>query len=168
MNQCLKTPNIPQLLTDKTYLMERFPGKGGWTYVVIPEILQDKHAPFGWVRIRGSIDSYELKGCRLMPMGDGRLFLPVKAEVRKKIGKKDGDWVHIVLYPDNTPQEVIEELLLCLKDEPAAHQTFLGYTAGEQKAFADWIYAAKTDETKVERIVQTINKLLNKQKLHEK
>jgi hypothetical protein len=159
---------MDHLLTDKAYLLEKFPGKGGWTYAAIPEIQQDKHAPFGWVRVKGSIDGYEIKGYRLMPMGNGRLFLPVKAEVRKKIGKKEGDWVQIVLYADNAPQELPEELLLCLKDEPAAYDKFLTCTDGEQKAFIDWIYAAKTDETKVERIVQTINKLLNSQRLHEK
>ena len=159
---------MDQPLINKSYLLEKFPGKGGWTYAAIPEISPDKHAHFGWVRVKGSIDGYELKGYRLMPMGNGKLFLPVKAEIRKQIQKKAGDWVQLILYPDNTPQEVPEELLLCLQDEPLAHQTFLSYTAGEQKAFVDWIYSAKTEETKVERIVQTINKLLNHKKLNDK
>jgi hypothetical protein len=159
---------LDQPLINKSYLLEKFPGKGGWTYAAIPEISPDKHAHFGWVRVKGSIDGYELKGYRLMPMGNGKLFLPVKAEIRKQIQKKAGDWVQLILYPDNTPQEVPEELLLCLQDEPLAHQTFLSYTAGEQKAFVDWIYSAKTEETKVERIVQTINKLLNHKKLNDK
>jgi uncharacterized protein YdeI (YjbR/CyaY-like superfamily) len=72
------------------------------------------------------------------------------------------------LYADNAPQEVPEELLLCFRDEPAAYDKFLTCTDGEQKAFTDWIYAAKTDETKVQRIVQTINRLLNNQRLYEK
>ncbi|AKD02793.1 YdeI/OmpD-associated family protein [Pontibacter korlensis] len=158
---------MPQPLTDKLYLLEKFPGKGGWTYAAIPEIPPDKHAYFGWVRVRGSIDGYELKGYHLMPMGNGKLFLPVKAEIRKKIKKQAGDWVQVILYADNTPQEVPEELLLCLKDEPSAFDTFMSYTEGEQKAFVDWIYSAKTDDTKVERIVQAINKLLNRKKLHD-
>lgn len=157
-----------QPLTDKSYLLEKFPGKGGWTYAAIPEISPDKHAHFGWVRVKGSIDGYEIKGYHLMPMGNGLLFLPVRAEIRKKIKKQAGDWVQIILYADNTPQEAPEELVLCLQDEPAAYQAFLKCTDGEQKAVVDWIYSAKTDETKVERIVQTINKLLNNQKLHEK
>lgn len=157
---------MPQPLTNKLYLLEKFPGKGGWTYAALPEILPDKHAPFGWVRVKGTIDGYEIKGYHLMPMGNGQLFLPVRAEIRKKIKKQAGDWVQVILYPDNTPQEVPEELLLCLQDEPAAYQKFLKCTDGEQKAFVDWIYSAKTDETKVERIVQTINKLLSNQKPH--
>ncbi|MBC5994116.1 YdeI/OmpD-associated family protein [Pontibacter cellulosilyticus] len=157
-----------QPLTNKSYLLEKFSGKGGWTFAAIPEILPDKHAHFGWVRVKGTIDGYEIKGYHLMPMGNGQLFLPVRAEIRKKIKKQAGDWVQVILYADNTPQEVPEELLLCLQDEPTALEKFLKCTKGEQKAFVDWIYSAKTDETKVERIVQSINKLLSNQKLHEK
>ncbi|NEM96390.1 YdeI/OmpD-associated family protein [Pontibacter burrus] len=155
-------------LTDKAYLLEKFPGKGGWTYAAIPEIAPDKHTHFGWVRVKGTIDGYEIKGFHLMPMGNGKLFLPVKSEIRKKIKKQAGDWVQVILYSDNTPQEVPEELLLCLRDEPAAYEKFQNCTDGEQKAITDWIYSSKTDETKVERIVQTIDKLLNNRKLHEK
>jgi len=36
-------------LLNKKYLLEKFPGKGGWTYAAIPEILQDKHSHFGCV-----------------------------------------------------------------------------------------------------------------------
>lgn len=68
-----------------------------------------------------------------MPMGNGKLFLPVKADIRKIIGKKEGDWVNIVLFADNAPTEIPEELLDCLKDDPMAHKTFLTYSDGQQK-----------------------------------
>ena len=155
-------------LVNKEYILEKYPGKGGWTYAQIPEILQDKHSPFGWVKVRGSIDNHEFKNYRLMPMGNGKLFLPVKADIRKKIGKKEGDWVNVVLYADNEPTEIPEELLLCLLEDPTAHQTFLSYSDGEQKAYVDWIYSAKTDETKVERIAKTLSRLTKGQKFYEK
>lgn len=155
-------------LVDKKYLLEKYPGKGGWTYAVISEISQDKRARFGWVKVKGTIDSYEIKNYKLMPMGQGKLFLPVKAEIRKQIRKKEGDYVHIVLYADHDPYEIPEELLLCLKEHPAEYHTFLSYTEGEQKAFVDWIYAAKTERTKVERITKTLYKLAKLQKLADK
>jgi hypothetical protein len=74
-------------LVNGDYLLQKFPGKGGWTYAAIPEILQNKKNPFGWVKVKGSVDGYELKQYKLMPMGEGRLFLPVKAAIRKKIKK---------------------------------------------------------------------------------
>ena len=100
-----------------------------------------------------------------MPMKDGNLFLPVRAEIRKKIGKKEGDYIQVVLYPDNLPAEIPEELRLCLLDEPIAYETFLSYTDGEQKAFIDWISSVKKIETKTERIAKAINMLQKKQKL---
>jgi hypothetical protein len=155
-------------LVNKEYILEKYPGKGGWTYAQIPEILQDKHSPFGWVKVRGSIDNHEFKNYRLMPMGNGNLFLPVKAEIRKKIGKKEGDYVQVILFADNEPTEIPDELLLCLLEDPTAHQTFLNYSDGEQKAYVDWIYSAKTDETKVERIAKTLNRLTKGQKFYDK
>ena len=103
---------------NKKYLLEKFPGKGGWTYARVPEISQSKETPFGWIRVRGTIDHYEIKHYHLMPMGNGQLFLPVKAEIRKKIDKGEGDWVHVLLYEDNSPTEIPEELKLCLLDTP--------------------------------------------------
>ncbi|HYG01732.1 MAG TPA: DUF1905 domain-containing protein [Chryseosolibacter sp.] len=61
-------------LVNKQYRLEKFPGKGGWTFARIPEIMQDKTKPFGWVKVRGSIDGVEFKKYHLMPMGNGNLF----------------------------------------------------------------------------------------------
>lgn len=48
-------------LVNKKYKLEKFPGKGGSTFARIPEVLQDKSKRFGWVKVRGSIDGYEIK-----------------------------------------------------------------------------------------------------------
>ena len=37
-------------LVNNTYLLKKFPEKGGWTYASIPKVLQDKTVPFGWVK----------------------------------------------------------------------------------------------------------------------
>ena len=148
-------------LVNKKYKLEKFPGKGGWTFARIPEVLQDKEKPFGWVKVRGTIDGYEIKKHSLAPMGDGTLFLAVRAEIRKRIKKKEGDVIHVVLYPDNEPMEVPDEIVRCLKDEPKALKFFESLSENEQKHYIDWIYSAKMDETKVERIGATINRLLD-------
>lgn len=152
------TEEIP--LIDQEYVLEKFQGKGGWTFARIPEIAPSKNTPFGWVRVRGAIDDFEIKNYNLQPMGNGTLFLPVKAEIRKKIDKKEGDYVHVVLFADNFPTDIPEELKLCLMDEPNVYETFLSFTNGEQKTCIEWIYAAKTDQTKVERIAKTIDKII--------
>ena len=152
---------MDELLTDKEYLLEKFPGHGGWTFTIIPEIPPDKHSPFGWVKVKGSIDGYEISNYHLLPTvkGDNRLFLAVKADIRKAIKKQAGDTVRIILYKDNAPFQIPEELVLCLKEEPGAYEKFLQLKESEQKAFIDWIYAAKTDETKLRRMAATIDKM---------
>jgi hypothetical protein len=155
-------------LVDKEYLLEKFQGKGGWTFAKIPEITQNKNVPFGWVKVRGTIDNFEIKNYNLQPMGNGNLFLPVKAEIRKKINKKAGEYVHIILYPDNEPIEVPEELLLCLQDEPKALKFFNSLSESEQLHYVKWIYSAKTDQTKVDRIVKTLDRLTKNQKYYHK
>ncbi len=153
---------------DKECLMEKFSGKGGWTYVTIPEIPQNPKAPFGWVKVRGSIDTYELKQYKLMPMGNGQLFLPVKAAIRKKIGKQAGDNVKVILYLDETPLEIPEEILLCFQNEPKkVYDFFSNLKESEQKAYIDWIYSAKTEDKKVDRIVKMMEKLALGKKLYD-
>lgn len=159
---------ISKPLVNKKYRLEKFPGKGGWTFARIPEILQDKKAHFGWVKVRGTIDGYEIRKYNLMPMGNGSLFLPVRAEIRKKIKKNAGERVHVILYPDNEPLEVPEEMLLCLQDEPAALKFFRSLSESEQKFYIQWIYSAKKEETKVDRLAKAMNRLMHRLKLYEK
>ncbi len=155
-------------LVNKKYLLEKYPGKGGWTYARIPEIEQDKKAHFGWVKVKGSIDGVEIKQYHLMPMGNNQLFLPVKAAIRKKIGKQEGDWVQIILYPDSDALEIPEEFMLCLKEEGRALKYFHSLTESEKKYYVEWIFSAKKEETKVNRMAMAINKLSQGLKLQEK
>jgi hypothetical protein len=155
-------------LVNKKYKLEKFHGKGGWTYARIPEILQDRKAYFGWVKVRGTVDGYEIRKYHLMPMGNGQLFLPVKAEIRKKIRKEEGDFVHVILYPDNEPLEVPEELLACLQDEPAALRFFNSLSESERKYYIQWVYSAKKVETKFDRLVKAVTMLSNGLKFYEK
>ena len=66
---------------------------GAWTCVV----MDDAAALFGTrglVKIRGAIDGEPFDGA-LMAQGDGTHRLPVKAKLRKAIGKEAGDTVHV-------------------------------------------------------------------------
>ena len=154
-------------LVDKEYLLEKFPCKGGWTFTEILEILPDKNAPFSWVKVKGSIDGFEISKYHLMPSGKGTLILSVKSEIRKKIKKQAGDYVHIILYPDNDPLEVPEEFLLCLQDDAEALQFFNSLNEIEQHKYVKWIYSAKTNQTKEDRMAKTLDKLCKNQKFSE-
>jgi hypothetical protein len=57
-------------------------------------VVKGKNAPFGWVKVKGSIDGIEFNKYHLMPIGGGRLFLPVynlKSENAKYQNRKVND-----------------------------------------------------------------------------
>ncbi len=146
-------------LVNKKYLLEKFPGKGGWTYIQINEIKPVKKKYFGGVKVRGFIDEYELKDHNLFPMGKGILMMAVKAEIRKKIGKQEGDWVNLKLYYDEPEDNTNEDFLVCLKEDSAAKNTFSKATKNQQKEIMDWISASKNEDMKVERIAKMLDML---------
>lgn len=153
---------MEKALVDKKYKMQKYPGKGGWTYVVISEIPKTERAKGGHVRVKGMVDDYEIKGYNLFPMKNGHLFFPIKSEIRKRIKKQAGDLVKIVLYRDSEPFHIPGELLECLRDEPGAYKKFHALSESIKKQYVVWIYQAKKDTTRAERIASLINKLITK------
>jgi hypothetical protein len=152
-----------QPIIDGTFLMNRMTGKGGWTYVVLPHVPRNSFKPFNWLKVKGSVDHVPLEQYKLMPMKGGGLFLPVKAALRKQLGKEAGDSVKVVLYADDAPYGIPDELKECLQFEPPSYERFMQLSESAQKQCVEWIYEAKTEETKARRIARVIDRMLEQQ-----
>ncbi|HVE62075.1 MAG TPA: YdeI/OmpD-associated family protein [Chitinophagaceae bacterium] len=147
-----------------TTIIKKFAEKGektGWTYIDISAHTAQQLIPGNKksFRVKGKLDEYIIEGVSLVPMGGGDFILPVNATVRKNIKKRKGDKLRVQLEVDTRPVLPSEELIECLKDEPAAFNHFYRLPKSHQNYFTRWIESAKTIQTKSKRIALTVNSL---------
>lgn len=144
-----------------TAVIEKFKEKGektGWSYIEITEeqAHQLKPGHRKSFRVKGFLDNYALKQTAILPMGNGSFILPVNHEMRKVLGKRQGAQVAVQIEEDKTAIALNNELLDCLRDEPAALKYFKSLPPSHQKYYSKWVDEAKTEATKAKRILLTV------------
>jgi hypothetical protein len=147
--------------------IQKFASKGektGWTYVHIPEdiILKLKLKNKKEFRIKGSMDDVKFERLATYPIGDGQFIIALNAELRKKLGKKEGAMLSVKFELDKSAALKSQELLDCLAQEPEAQKQFQSLLLSHQNYFHRYVYTAKGADTRAGRIVNVINAMYKK------
>lgn len=142
---------------NQVVILERFTGKGGWTYARVPKEKLPSKKYFGMLEVSGQIDEFAFQKKHLMPMGDGTVFLPVSKEIRNKIKKEAGDEVRLILFTESIPDQVPGELKACLQDDPGKWESFQKLSEKEQKEWIETIYSSSNEDHQVRQILRLLN-----------
>jgi bifunctional DNA-binding transcriptional regulator/antitoxin component of YhaV-PrlF toxin-antitoxin module len=135
------------------------------TSVNFPYNVEELFGTKGQVKVKTIIDGVEYRGS-LANMGTGCHILGITKEIRKKINKKAGDFVTIILEKD-TEERIIEipnDFNELLKENPDLSKFFESLSFTNRKEYIRWIESAKKEETRKNRLDQCIEKLINHKK----
>lgn len=148
------------LIVEGKFVLERFSGKGGWTYIKLPGELITSGKAFGMMKISGTIDDYTFEGKHLLPMGNGYVFMPVAKPIRKVIAKEEGDEVQIRFFKEEIPDKLPQELIDCLKDDPGKLKLFEELANSDQQHWIEYIYSVEDLDSRSARIIKLLDSLI--------
>ena len=139
--------------------------KTGWTYIEVPADLAQQIHPDSKqaFRVKGWLDDFAITGISLLPMGQGNYIMALRNEIRKAIHKSKGAMLRVRLEFDaDFKIETPDDLLDCFEFEPEAHDFFNSLSKSHWGYFIKWINDAKTEQTRANRIANTINAMVRR------
>ncbi len=139
-------------------------GKGG-AYIEIPfnveEIFGAKR-----VKVKATFDGVPYRGS-IVKMGTECHIIGVTKDIRKKINKDIGDYVKVIVEKDEEERKINlpEDFKIRIEESNEVYDFWNSLSYSNQKKYVDYIDSAKKEETRKKRVEDSINKLINKEKL---
>jgi hypothetical protein len=78
--------------------LEYLKGFGAWTYHIRIPGTANIEGRWGYMKVSGTIDGYEIKNLNLAPRKNEDKIISINKKIRDAIGKTGGDMVTVTLY----------------------------------------------------------------------
>lgn len=145
-------------------ILRKIPDKDA-TFVEIPF---DVEQEFGAkrVKVKSKFDGVDYRGS-IVNMGQGCYMIGVTKAIRKQIGKEAGDNIFVEVEKDEEVREIElpKDFKLELEQNEQALKFYDSLSYSAKKKYYQWITSAKKEETRKNRIKESIIKLESKVKL---
>lgn len=140
--------------------LEKFSGKGGWTFVRIPAEFSERLGIRGMVPVLATVEGLVFERS-LMPIGDGTHMIAINKDMLKAIGKRLSDdvTVHIAVQNQPHPVRIPEELSIAFDLDPEGKDLFFSLPRSTQRGLMMWLESARTAHTRANRAGEILRRL---------
>jgi hypothetical protein len=133
--------------------------------VNFPYDVEKLYGTRGQVKVKVTYDGVPYRGS-LAKMGHHCHFLVVRKDIRKQIGKNEGDkvWVTVLRDTEDRIVEIPDDLVALFAEHPDAKDLYDRLSFTNRKEYSRWITDAKKPETRASRLQKTIAMLMEGKK----
>ncbi len=149
------------LVKDKKLELKYQPGKGAWTYHTQVPNTKNIVGKWGFMKVAGTIDNYNIESINLAKIGDQDKLISINSEIRKAINKTGGDTVTVTLYLLTSKEQITRKEILHTFKESGVLKAFKKLTTDEQGEMIEKITSQQSDDKQVKMILKYIDQLSN-------
>ena len=89
---------MKKIIDNQKLKLEYKKGFGAWTYHLRIPDTADIEGKWGFLKVSGTIDGYEIKRINLAPRKNEDKIISINKKIRDAIGKSGGDIVNVTLF----------------------------------------------------------------------
>lgn len=142
-------------------MLERMPGRLGWTIARIPFDVAKLWGSRGSLRVRGEINGHEFR-TSLFPTGRGTHYILINKKMQKGGGVRAGDKADFKLEPDTKERPVVlpVEMDKILKQEKQIRKFYDSFNDSIRRYIANEVASRKSPASRERRAEQVAEQLL--------
>jgi uncharacterized protein YdeI (YjbR/CyaY-like superfamily) len=142
-------------------MLERMPGRLGWTIVHLPFDAAKRWGKRGALRVRGEMNGFEFR-TSLFPNGRGGHYLLVNKKMQKGGGVRAGEKAEIEMEPDakERPVTIPVEMQSIFKQEKRLRKFYDSFNTSIRRYVAGEVASRKSPASRERRAEQVAEQLL--------